>query len=288
MTYEHLQVQIDGPVATLTLNRPEKLNALGDQLRNELDAALRELNPGDAVRVIRVRGAGRAFCSGYDLSPLEYGSPAEAARSAPREGSGAADLGQSKFAVDRSILSDMAERWLRMWNYRKPIIAQVHGYCLAGGLDLLASCDIAIAGSGAVFGHPPARMHGLPVLMGMLPAKIGAARAKEFFFTGDRMTATEAERVGLVNRVVPDDELDAVTMAYCQRVALAPLDTLTVHKQAVNRWSEIMGVRTAAAQSADWDAMAHLAPAVAGFHERMQADGLRAALAWRDDPYDRP
>jgi enoyl-CoA hydratase len=284
VTYDTLTVETDGAVATITLNRPNKRNAISLAMRAELEDALHGLSVGDAVRVIRLRGAGRAFCSGYDLGPMEYSAVADLP-AASRAGTAAADLGQSRFAIDREVQRESAERWMRLFNYRKPIIAQVHGYCLAGALDLLAICDVTFAAAGAKFGHPPARMHGIPVLLGMLPVKIGASRTKEFLFTGDNIDAREAHRLGLVNRVLPDEELDAVTVAYCQRVAMAPLDTLTVHKQATNSWLEVMGARTAAIQSADWDAMAHQAPAVEEFEARAREDGLRAALDWRDGCY---
>jgi enoyl-CoA hydratase len=283
VSYENLRVETDGPVATITLNRPEQLNALSTGLLDDLFAALRELNPGDDVRVIRLRGAGRAFCPGYDLSPA---SPhARQPRTSADRGSAMADLGESSIGRDREGLRQMVERWLWMWNYRKPVIAQIHGYCLSGGLDLIGACDIVIAAEGTLLGHPAARGMGIPVTLGMLPVKIGAAATKELLFTGDLIDADEAAELGLVRRVLPPDELDAYTLGLCQRVAMNPLDVLSVHKHVTNRWLEVMGLRLAALEGAEFDAIAHLAPSMKEFGRRVGEDGLRGALAWRDGPY---
>jgi enoyl-CoA hydratase len=238
VTYENVVVDVDGPVATITLNRPEKLNALSPGLLNDLGAALRELNPGDDVRVVRLRGAGRAFCPGYDLDPAanSYGRP----RSKGARGTALADHGESSIALDREGLREGIDRWLWIWNYRKPIIAQTHTYCLSGGLDLIGVCDIVFAAEGTLFGHPAARGLGIPMTLGMLPVKIGA---------------------------------------------MNPLDALTVHKHVTNRWLEVMGLRLAALEGAEYDAIFHLTPANAEFGRRSREDGLREALAWRDGPY---
>jgi enoyl-CoA hydratase len=283
LTYDNVLVDIDGPVATLTLNRPEQLNALSTGLLDDLYAALRALNPGDDVRVIRLRGAGRAFCPGYDLAPTSSYSGLPRDRSA--RGTALADLGESPIARDRESLREMIDRWLWMWNYRKPVIAQTHGYCLSGGLDLIGACDIVFAAEGTLFGHPAARGMGIPVTLGMMPLKIGAAATKELLFTGDTIDAAEAVRIGLIAHVVAADELDERVAAFCQRVALNPLDVLTVHKHVTNRWSEVMNVRLAAFEGAEYDSIAHMTPSMAEFGRRTNEDGLRAALAWRDGPY---
>jgi enoyl-CoA hydratase len=283
MNYENVLVDIDGAVATITLNRPEKLNALSRGLMEDLEAALRALSPGDDVRVIRLRGAGRAFCPGYDLDPRQSSYLEEP--EAIERGSGLADLGESDIAVDRENLRQMIERWLWIWNYRKPIIAQTHNYCLSGGLDLINTCDIVFAAEGTRFGHPAARGLGIPVTIGMLGMKIGAAATKELLFTGDLVDAQTAQRLGIISHVVPADELDDRTMALCQRIAMMPLDALSVHKHVTNRAMEIMGIRLAAMEGAEYDSIYHVTPAYAEFRRRASTDGLRSALAWRDDPF---
>jgi enoyl-CoA hydratase len=283
MSYENILVDADGPVATITLNRPETLNALSGGLLADLEAALRELNPGDDIRVIRLKGAGRAFCPGYDLQPGSTSytpSGTEGSR-----GGALADLGESSIARDRERMREMIDRWLWMWNYRKPIIAQTHVYCLSGGLDLIGACDIVFAAEGTLFGHPAARGLGIPVTLGMMPIKIGAAATKELLFTGDLIDADEARRLGLISHVVPADELDGRVAEFCQRVALTPLDALTVHKHVTNRWHEVMGLRVAALEGAEYDSIFHMTPSSAEFARRSHSEGLRAALEWRDGPF---
>jgi enoyl-CoA hydratase len=287
MEFENVLVDTDGPVATITLNRPEKLNAMSNALRQDLHDALVALNPGDRIRVIRLKGAGRAFCPGYDLSP---GRPRESYApagpgGAEQHGEALADWGESSIARDRENLREMVDSWMWMWNYRKPIIAQTHNYCLSGGLDLIGTCDIVFAAEGTRFGHPAARGLGIPPLMGMLPMKIGAAATKELLFTGDLVDAETAKELGIVQHVVPAAELEERVMALCRRIAMMPLDDLTVHKHTTNRWMELQGVRLAAYEGADFDAIAHLTPASHEFARRTNEEGLRAALTWRDGPY---
>jgi enoyl-CoA hydratase len=283
LTYDNVLVDVDGPVATITLNRPEQLNAMSRGLLADLYQSLRDLNAGDDVRCIRLRGNGRAFCPGYDLGPTT-GVYAGGKR-VKKDGPNIADYGESAIALDRESLREMIDRWLWMWNYRKPIVAQVHGYCLSGGLDLIGACDIVWAAEGTLFGHPAARGMGIPVTVGVVPLRIGAAATKELLFTGDLMDAAEAKDLGLVRRVVPADELDERVAALCQRIAMNPLDILSVHKHVTNRAFEIMGWRLAAQEGAEFDAIAHLTPSMAEFGRRVANDGLRAALAWRDGPY---
>ena len=289
MEFENVLVDIDGPVATITLNRPEKLNALSNALRQDLHDALVALNPGDRVRVIRLKGAGRAFCPGYDLSPgrpaRESYAPAGAEGGRAPGGDALADFGESGIAQDRENLREMIDSWLWMWNYRKPVIAQTHNYCLSGGLDLIGACDIVFAAEGTRFGHPAARGLGIPPTLGMLPMKIGAAATKELLFTGDLVDAQTAKELGIIQHVVPAAELDERVMALCQRIAMMPLDLLTVHKHVTNRWMELQGVRTGAYEGAEYDSIAHLSPAAREFSRRSREEGLRSALTWRDAPF---
>jgi len=290
MEFENILVDTDGPVATITLNRPEKLNALSEGLRADLHDALVALNPGDQVRVIRLKGAGRAFCPGYDLSPRPsaghgYAGTGTGTGNGAAHGDALADYGESSISLDRERMREMVDSWLWIWNYRKPIIAQTHNYCHSGGLDLIGTCDIVFAAEGTRFGHPAARGMGIPVLMGMLPMKIGAAATKELFFTGDLVDAQTAKELGIIQHVVPAAELDDRVMAICQRIAMQPLDILTVHKHASNRWMELQGVRNALYESADFDAVAHLSPTYTEFGRRAREEGLRSALTWRDAPY---
>lgn len=282
-SYENVLLDVgnDG-VATITLNRPEKLNAISQGLRSDLEAALREVRPGDAVRVVRLKANGRAFCAGYDLTPgrQRYGGGGTTER-----GTQAWELGESRIAMDREGLRESVERWMWMWSYRKPIVAQVHGYCLAGGGELIGACDIVFSAENATFGHPAARALGIPPTLGLWPAKIGMLKTKELLFSGDYVDAAEAHRIGMINRVYPNDRLEDETLAFCRRIAQVPLDALSVHKHVTNRWFEIAGLRTAAAEGAEFDAIYHETPSFREFGRIASERGLKAALGWRDDPF---
>jgi enoyl-CoA hydratase len=246
------------------------------------------------VRVVRVKGAGRAFCAGYDLAPPKakegagFGPGAARATADSAGDRSLASMGEGFTMLEREGMRQQVERWLRLWNYRKPVISQVHGYCLSGGLDLISTTDLTFAARGTRFGHPAARAVGIPVLLGMLPLKIGAARTKHLLFSGDYVEADEAREWGLVHEVCDADELDERVMAYCRRIAMVPTDALTVHKHVVNRWSEFMGARDGVYASVDFDALYHTTPAYREFGRRVMADGLGSALAWRDDPFNEP
>ncbi len=278
--YENILLDVDGAVATITLDRPEKLNAISPGLLSDLSDCLRELRPGDAVRVIRLKAAGRAFCAGYDITP-----EASTWRPNERTGDAAAELGESRIALDRESLREFVDRWLWMWSYRKPIIAQVQGYCLAGGGDMIGACDIVFAAKDARFGHPAGRALGIPTIAGFWPFKVGMLKSKELLFTGDMIDGVEAEKIGMINHAVDEEALDQTVAEFCKRVAQVPLDLLTVHKHTTNRWFELAGIRTAAYESSDFDAIAHESPARTEWHKIAQAKGLKQALAWRDEPF---
>jgi enoyl-CoA hydratase len=208
---------VEDKIFRLTLNRPEKLNAMSQKLLKELDGVLEEFETDVNASVLIIRGAGRAFCAGYDLQGTQ------------QPGSG--------FTVhsDRTNLQKMIDRWQRLFALPKPIIAQVHGFCLAGATELAGHCDIVFASEDAQFGHPAGRSLGILPTLSMWPILIGPRKTKEYFFTGDLMTAREALDNQLVNRVFPKDQLEGETLAYARRVAMVPLDLLALHKASVNR-----------------------------------------------------
>jgi enoyl-CoA hydratase len=261
--------QLGDHVARLTLNRPEKLNAMSPQLLAEFDRALDAFEVDRDASVLIIRGAGRAFCAGFDITPQ-------------REGQG---LGEFSVTTDRLGLKKIIERWQRLWSLPKPTIAQVQGYCLAGGTELVGHCDIVFAADDAQFGHPAGRALGVIPTLSLWPYLIGMRKSKELFFTGDLITAPDALQWGLVNRVVPRDQLDDETLAFAKRVAMVPLDLLTLHKAAVNRFFEIMGLRAAEQSAADLDVIAHQTPAVKAWSKAAREKGLKGALQGRDDPF---
>lgn len=279
--FETILLETEGPVATITLNRPKKLNSISLQLREETLAALELLNPGDEIRVVRLRGAGRAFSAGYDLEG-GYDVMSQQKRVTTNHMDEVSQIGESHIAQDRDNLRQVAVWLHRLRRFRKPIIAQVHGYCLAGGLDLIGVCDSVFAAEDAQLGHPASRALGLPATIGLLPIKAGPLKTKELLFTGDTLSGIEAEQWQIINRAVPADELDAQVMAYCHRISLLPLDMLSVHKDVVNRWVDNMGYGPSVDATVDLNSISHQSPFLAEFIRKATNESLKAALEWRD------
>jgi enoyl-CoA hydratase len=256
-----------GPAAWITLNRPDKLNALSGEVVRELRAALRRAAANDEVRVVVLTGAGRAFSAGYDLSE-EAESRIEGAEQW------------------RRVLDEDVQMTLELWSLPKPTIAAVRGWCLAGGCELAMACDIVIAADDARFGEPEIRYgSGPPTLL--MPFVIGQKKTNELLFTGDAIDAGEAERLGLVNRVVPGDGLEQAVDALVGKIAPTPLPVLRLTKLALLRAYEAMGLRSAVLSNLDLSAILNAAetPEQRQFDEIAASQGLKAALAWRDSRY---
>ena len=285
-------------VARITLNRPEKLNALSGELLDEVFASLAEAEDDDEVRVVLIKGAGRCFSPGYDINPTPRGEDSEGPppeydgrglswaffERGPRRPPG--PLGDIRFLAMR------AARWLSLWEYRKITIAQVHNYCLSGGNELAGNCDLLICSEDAVFGHPAGRAIGnLPNSQGALwSINMGLKQAKWLALTGKTMTAEEALRVGYVNKVVPTDRLEEEANEMARVVALMEMDFLTLHKKAVNRFWEIAGLRAAIETGVELDAIYHASDANARigaeFARIRREEGLKSALDWRDGKWE--
>ena len=261
--FDTITVTVEGPIGTITLNRPKTLNAINRTMTKEVTEALKALNEDEQVRAIVVTGAGRAFSSGFDLAPVD----------APTSTKGWHDFIQADY-----------DFLIQFWNSRKPTIAAVHGYCLAGAFELALACDMTIAAEGTMFGEPEVRF-GQGIVCMLLPWVVGAKIAKELLLTGiDKVDANRAYELGIVNRVVPA----GTEMAEAQKVArsMAAASPLTVQmmKQAINRTYDTMGLRTGLA--AALDACFLLSSVEDADHAEFEAirreSGLKAALAWRD------
>jgi enoyl-CoA hydratase len=260
-----LLVEDLGPVRRLTMNRPQALNALSGDLVDAIGEAIRTAGRDDAVSVVILRGAGRAFCSGYDLT----------------EDAGAGPLDARHWHEE---LRASTAKMLEILECPKPVIASVHSYCLAGGTDLMLACDLAVAADDALFGYVDVRF-GSGVVSMLLPWVVGVRAAKELLFTGeDRLPATEALRIGLVNRVVPRDELDEATMSLAEEIAKNESFVVQMTKRAANRAWEVAGFRQALEANTEIDALIESAdlPARAEFRRITVEQGLKAAIAWRD------
>ena len=232
MTYENILLDQTDSVLTITVNRPKVRNAQSRLLLEEFDDALMSVADDDSVLVVIVAGAGEHFSSGHDL-----GSPEEMA---DRERRPYAPGIPGAYA--RSWDLNMANT-LRWRDFPKPTIAQVQGYCIMGGLILATACDLIVAADDARFSDRTVRWGGPHVQFASLPWEIGFRKAKEYLFTGDWIDAHEAERLGLVNRVVPADKLDEETMALAQRIALQDPFAVRISKYSVNQMQDEMGFR---------------------------------------------
>jgi enoyl-CoA hydratase len=256
----------EGPVRVITLNRPEKLNALNREMVEALSVHLAEAAADDATRVVILGGEGRSFCSGYDLA-----EEADPTRS-PAE------------SLEHSL-----GRMLEIFDHPKPVIAQVHGHCLAGGCDLMMMCDLAVASEDAVFGQPEIRF-GSAVVAYVMPWLIGARRAKELLFTGeDRVTAEEAMQIGLVNRVVPRERLEEETMALAVSLSVVAPGAMQLTKRAVNQAWERAGFREALTAGVALGGIieSERVPEREEFERIVAEQGLPEAVRWRDGRFAR-
>ncbi|MCH7553376.1 MAG: enoyl-CoA hydratase/isomerase family protein [Chloroflexi bacterium] len=268
MAYEFVIYEKDGPLAKITLNRPERLNPLSNRLRDDLDHALADADAeaDDDIHVIIIKGSGRAFSSGYDLIAHDF---------SPKNGA-------IQEQVD--LIRKSGQRWMQtIWNLRKPVIAQVHGFCMAGGNDLAGICDLTFAAEDAIFSVNEARALGINHLFGLWPLLLGIQKTKELFFTGGFITGKEAEELGLVNRAFPADKLEEE--AFARKMSMLPVDLLHAHKHAINRWYEIMGIDAMVKSTGEWDVLAANNPNRQKWMEILQEKGLGAAIDWRDSPF---
>ena len=256
-----------GPAAWVTLNRPNKLNAISGEVVRRLRESWRQAAADDEVKVVVLTGAGRAFSAGYDI---------------------AEEVEQEIEGAERwhEVLAEDVDLTMELWSLPKPTIAAVRGWCLAGACELAMACDLVVAADDAQFGEPEIRYGSGPVTL-LMPFVLGQKKTNELLFTGDAISATEAERLGLVNAVVAPDALEDAVNALVAKIAPTPLPVLRLTKLALVRAQEAMGLRTAVAANLDISAMLNAAetPEQQEFDRIAAEQGLRAALAWRDSRY---
>lgn len=279
MDEQHILYEVDGGKARITLNRPDKLNAITLRMQRELHNALWEADADTRVHVIILRGAGRAFSAGYDISPVANLDEAHAQGLGAEGRRGRRDFDDDTWYIERDQRLRNA-----VLDVHKPVIAQVHGYCLAGGTDLALLCDLIVAAEDAVIGFPPVRNQGSPVNH-MWTYHVGPQWAKYFLLTGDQASGAEAARIGLVWKAVPHDQLEGQVEALADKMCRIDPHVLAANKRIVNLALELMGARTVQRLSAETDARARLAPAVREFYRIAAEQGLKAALQWRDGAF---
>jgi len=279
---ECIRFEVADSVARITLNRPDKRNALSAATIRELNQAMLEADDRRDVNAILLSGEGKDFCAGYDLTD-SYGGKGEAAADFDPDlyRSRAGTLDDDIWALERQ-----QELTLVMIDLHKPVIAKVQGNCLAGGTDLAFSCDLVLVADDARIGFPAARANGTP------PTNFwfyhcGPQWAKRMLFTGDTISGADAARIGLALDAYPRDELDQQADALAARVAAVDAEILATHKRAVNMQLELAGARLSQRYNVELDARAHLSqgPRRARFRQDMAEKGLKEALANRDAPF---
>lgn len=270
-TYTTLLVEHTDAILRITLNRPDKSNALSPTLLDELKQALDEAARDASVAVVIIKSAGKTFSAGYDLSEDDW-----IISQFPADFEHGVDVQQ-----DREDIMALLQYWLDLWRFPKPIVAQVQGACLSGGGELLAIADLVVASDQALFGHPAGRDLGIPPTIFLWPMLIGMRKTKEFLYRAKLFDATEAEALGLINYVVPADQLEAKTEEIAQDVAKTPVNHLTILKEATNNWYDNMGLAESSRQAADLDAVFHQSPTFKAFFDTVREEGMQAALAAR-------
>lgn len=263
MAHDEVLIERDGPVAWITLNRPQRLNALNSALLHRFGEVVQELGADPEVSVLVIRGAGRAFSAGYDLQPDET----EVAQAHERT-----------IVEDYDRLLGHIKLFERLWDLPKPVIAAVHGYCLAGATQLCIFCDITVVAENAKVGWPSIPVGG-GLISPMWSFLVGPKRAKQMsFVAGSQMSGTTAAEWGWANYAVPEDELWDNVGALATQISKVPLEILRMKKASINRVAEIQGFRSAMSMGAETDALLHFTPAVMGLHDLIKDKGLKGAI----------
>jgi len=264
-------ILIDDPapkVRRITLNRPEKRNALSAPLRREILAATRDFDRDPEVSVTIIRGAGKCFSAGYDLSrdPAQHGEPLD--YTADGEG---------------WFMRGVTNGWMSIWDLAKPVIAQVHGYCLAGGTELATGCDLVYVAEDAKIGYPAVRF-GTPDMQ-YHAWLFGMRAGMESMLTGDAFSGIEAAQLGWANRAYPADELEERVLAIAGRIAQIPSDLVQINKRTVHRAMAVMGLRESIRAGTELSALGTRTSAMRSFIHEIDEHGLREALTERDAPF---
>lgn len=266
MKFENVTVEIRRRVATLTLNRPSKMNALSDGLLLDMQKALDAIERDREVRALIITGAGKAFCAGFDLSPREH------------------PLTSVQDWRDHVKLGN--DTWLKIWNSRLPVIAAVNGYCLGGGCDLSMVCDFTIAAEHAEFGEPEIQFQSSPPFF-IMPWVVPMKRTKELLLTGGRVGVEVAEKIGLINRSVPADQLLDEARKLAHQLVKIPPPAMELNKKAINHGYEIRGFLSTVDYGAEIFALALLSESdeAKQFFSIAAEKGLKAAFKWRDEEF---
>ena len=277
--FETIRYEVERGRARITMNRPDKLNAMTLELQAELAEALWEADNDTQVHCVIIRGAGRAFSAGYDLTGAGKRPAVSRIETGQNAYRGARSLDDDAWQLERAQRFRMA-----LFDMHKPSIAQVHGFCLAGGTDIALLCDMVVAADDATFGFPPARNLGaLPNNMWLY--NVGPQWAKRLTMTGDTVTGKEAQQLGLVMKSVPREHLEAEVEQLADRLAMIDPDLLSANKRIINLALELQGARTLQRLAAENDVRGHNTAGAAEYRRAYNDRGLAGALKDRDQKF---
>ena len=261
----------DGRIARITLNRPEVMNAINDAMPGDLAAAVARADADPGVHVMVLSGAGKGFCSGYDLTFYAEGN-----------GSGAATQEMPWDPIqDYRFMWENTQAFMSLWRAVKPVICKVHGFAVAGGSDIALCADLTIMADDAEIGYMPARVWGCPTTA-MWVYRLGAERAKRMLFTGDRITGKEAAEMGLVMQSVPAADLDKTIDGLAARMATVPVNQLAMQKLVINQAIEQTGLMQTQRLATIFDGITRHSPEGLNFKSRAEDAGWKQAVEERD------
>ena len=261
----------DGRIGRITLNRPEAMNAIEDDLPRELAAAVAKADSDPGVHVMVLSGNGPAFCAGYDLAHYaESDGPNQVVQEMPWDP-----------IKDYAFMWANTQHFMSLWRAMKPVICKVHGFAVAGGSDIALCADITIMGETAKIGYMPTRVWGTPTTA-MWIYRLGAEKAKRMLFTGDKVDGREAEAMGLVLKAVPDDQLDDEVERFAERMASVPINQLAMQKMLVNQAIEATGIMNTQRFATIFDGISRHSPEGMNFKARVEEVGWKQAVTERD------
>jgi len=264
--------QRDGRIGRIILNRPEVMNAIDDELPEELATRVAEANADEGVHVIVLSGAGEAFCAGYDLSYYAQATGSQ---------TGTQDMPWDPMK-DYSFMMRNTQLFMSLWRSYKPVICKIHGYAVAGGSDIALCCDLIVMEEDARIGYMPARVWGCPTTA-MWVYRLGPQRAKRMLFTGDKVDGREAMRIGLVHAAVSAARLDAEVEALAERISTVPINQLMMQKLVINQAVEAMGLHQTQMFATVFDGITRHSPEGIHFKERAEQRGWKQAVRERDE-----
>lgn len=279
MKFKTLLYQKTGRIARITLNRPERLNAISESMPSEIRGAVELANDDADIHVIVLAGSGPAFCAGYDLKIFAEATGGNiCVQDMPWDP-------MKDYKAMKSYTDDM----LSLWRSYKPTLCKVHGYAVAGGSDIALCADLVLMAEDAKIGYPPARVWGCPTTA-MWVYRLGAEKAKSMLLTGDLVSGIEAKAMGLVYDAVPGARLDAAVEALANRIAGVPKNQLMMQKLMINQAYENMGMQTTQMMATLFDGITRHSPEGLWFKQLAEQKGFHEAVRWRDsgDPIPEP